>query len=241
MTRRASHIASLAAALGVVLAAGPTAAGSVYLNGVRIDGVTGQTFDNARVTIDAQGNVHIEAKGYEVRQVNAAPSPGSPSGAPAAPIIAPLTGAVPATAPAPPATAHAMAASAGAVPGAAAMAGSLTKRYWLVGTPVVGDAQFEMDVFVNSRWVVKLRSEEPQAVRELTTFLRPGPNAVVLMTRKRLDGGRRSFEERVQYRVLVGEGDAGGGRLMIDTPLVEYGRTAAELDDQSREFTVNAR
>src|SRR5512138_1711626 len=59
-------------ALLVVLAAAgvavPAAAGpSVTLNGVNIDGVTSQKFENCTVTIDAQGDVHIEAKGYAVK------------------------------------------------------------------------------------------------------------------------------------------------------------------------------
>ncbi|HEY6099344.1 MAG TPA: hypothetical protein VIW03_07935, partial [Anaeromyxobacter sp.] len=40
---------------------------SVTLNGVAIDGVTSQKFENCTVTIDAQGNIHIEAKGYAVK------------------------------------------------------------------------------------------------------------------------------------------------------------------------------
>jgi hypothetical protein len=51
---------------------GVVAAKSVYLNGVLIDGVKGQRFDNCQVEIDAQGNVLITAKGYEVKT---APAP----------------------------------------------------------------------------------------------------------------------------------------------------------------------
>ncbi len=40
---------------------------SVTLNGVNIDGATNQTFENCTVVIDAQGNVHIQAKGYAVK------------------------------------------------------------------------------------------------------------------------------------------------------------------------------
>ncbi|MCI0670343.1 MAG: hypothetical protein L0Y64_07770 [Myxococcaceae bacterium] len=47
------------------------AAGSVYLNGVLIDGTTGVTFEKATVRIDAEGNVHIDAPGYAVKRVDA--------------------------------------------------------------------------------------------------------------------------------------------------------------------------
>jgi hypothetical protein len=72
-----------AALAATVLAAAPAAlAGSVFLNGVNIDGLTNQKFENASVVIDAKGNILITAKGYEVQ---AAPRPGpAPKAAPAA-------------------------------------------------------------------------------------------------------------------------------------------------------------
>ncbi len=42
---------------------------SVFLNGVNIDGVTNQKFDNCTVVLDAEGNILITAKGYEVQTV----------------------------------------------------------------------------------------------------------------------------------------------------------------------------
>ena len=58
---------SLAAALARRGRRPPRRAPSVTLNGVNIDGVTGQKFENCTVVIDEQGNVHIEAKGYAVK------------------------------------------------------------------------------------------------------------------------------------------------------------------------------
>lgn len=51
----------------IVLAASSALAGSIYLNGTRIDGVTNQKFEKCTVTIDAEGNVRIEAPGYAVQ------------------------------------------------------------------------------------------------------------------------------------------------------------------------------
>lgn len=59
---------------------------SVFLNGVNIDGVTNQSFNNVKVEIDAKGNVLITAKGYEVQKVGTK----GPSRAPAA-TTAPVT------------------------------------------------------------------------------------------------------------------------------------------------------
>lgn len=44
-------------------------AGSLYLNGVNIDGVTNQKFEKCTVRIDEKGNVFIEAPGYQVKAV----------------------------------------------------------------------------------------------------------------------------------------------------------------------------
>src|SRR5437764_15486943 len=62
-----------------VLAAAPSFAGSIYLNGVKIDGVTNQKFEKATVRIDEKGNVMIDAPGYRVQQVEGGTSD-SPSG-----------------------------------------------------------------------------------------------------------------------------------------------------------------
>src|SRR5512133_823644 len=59
---------ALLLAAGLAGAATPAAgAPSVTLNGVNIDGVTGQRFENCTVVIDERGNVHITAKGYAVK------------------------------------------------------------------------------------------------------------------------------------------------------------------------------
>ena len=78
---------ALLLAAGLAGAATPAAgAPSVTLNGVNIDGVTGQRFENCTVVIDEQGNVHIEAKGYAVKGAAAEPPrPPPPAGAGASP------------------------------------------------------------------------------------------------------------------------------------------------------------
>lgn len=81
--RRILHLALLAATLLAPLGAASTAdARSIYLNGVRIDGVTDQVFENCTVRIDGTGSVHIEAKGYKVQKVDADIATGGPGGEP---------------------------------------------------------------------------------------------------------------------------------------------------------------
>jgi hypothetical protein len=74
-----SRSRNAATALLASILALPASAG-VFLNGVNIDGVTQQTFENCTVTIDDKGNVLITAKGYEV-QAKPAEQPSKPSAA----------------------------------------------------------------------------------------------------------------------------------------------------------------
>ena len=64
---------------------------------------------------------------------------------------------------------------------------------------------------------------------EITRFLRPGPNKLVLAATKRVQEERASVSPEVALNVVVGEGNVGGDHVMIDTPLVEARRTAAEV------------
>ena len=58
--------------LSVLAPAGVCRAGGVevFLNGVQITGVRDQVIDKAKVVLDSNGNVHIEAPDYKVREVS---------------------------------------------------------------------------------------------------------------------------------------------------------------------------
>jgi len=208
----------VAAALG---AAPPAFAASVTLNGVSIDGVTGQRFENCTVTIDGQGNVHIEAKGYAVKGAEASRPPG-PVGAPAG--NGKGNGKTPA-----------------ATEPRAAPAGKVTRRYFLATEHASPGTQFDLAIFINAQWIREVKATEPQLVMEITKYLRPGPNKLTLAATKRIVGERLAYGSDVQLKVVVGEGNVGGGHVMIDVPLVETARTAAEIDDRTEEFVVEAR
>jgi hypothetical protein len=55
----------------VLVLVGMVQARSVFLNGVKIDRLKSQTFEKCKVTIDENGNVHIHAPGYSVRDPGA--------------------------------------------------------------------------------------------------------------------------------------------------------------------------
>ncbi|BDG06211.1 hypothetical protein [Anaeromyxobacter oryzae] len=204
----------LAAALAAL--AGPAAAGpSITLNGVGIDGVTGQRFENATVVIDERGDVHIEAKGYAVKTAEA-------GGA----------------APAGPGTAGAIRAAGDARP---APGGKPSRRYFLVAEHDQPGTQFDLAIFINAQWIREVKQGEGQVVMEITKYLRTGPNKVVLAATKKIEGDRASYSPGVKLHVVLGEGNVGGGHVMIDDPLVEMTRTAAEIDDRTEEFVLEAR
>ena len=183
---------------------------TLFLNGVNIDGVRGQTFEKCRsVRVDERGDVHLDCPGYQVE--------GPPAPAPAA---------VPRPAPA----------------AAAPSAISISKHYWLVTEQNdQGAAQYDLDVFINAKWVRKVRAGEEQIVMEITKLLQPGQNKLLFAATKHLEAGRKSASPSSFLKVIVGEGEAGGGNVMIDNPLLECKRTAAETDNVNEEFTIQAR
>jgi hypothetical protein len=185
----------------VLLLASPALAGSVYLNGVRIDGVTNQKFDKVNVNIDEQGNVFIEAPGYNVRQVEGAPE----------------------RAPEP--------------------KGTLTKKYFLVTEQAApGMTEFDVDVYLNSKWLRKLKSSDEQIVTDITKSLQPGRNTLLFIAKKNVQGAsRKSFSKEHFFRVIIGEGQMSGDHVMIDNPVVKFERTAAEASDVTQEFTLVTR
>ena len=120
--------------------------------------------------------------------------------------------------------------------------GRLTKRYWLVTEQTVpGMTEFDIDLYVNSRWVRKLKNNDEQIVTEVTKYLTPGKNTVLLTAKKVAPGNRKSFSPEHVFRVIIGEGNVGGDNVMIDNPLVKFERNASEANDVSQEFPLTTR
>ncbi len=63
--------------LALLLLAGSALGGSIFLNGVNIDGAGPVEIDRAKVRIDANGDVHLTAPGYQVERPPTGPSEGS--------------------------------------------------------------------------------------------------------------------------------------------------------------------
>lgn len=193
--------------------------GSVFLNGVKIDGVTNQTFRGCDVTIDSSGNVLITAKGYRVERSEQKTENG---GAPGQTVIVQQSEAAP-TQPAVP--------------------GRPTKRYFLISMQNrTGATQYDVDVLVNGKFVGTVRSKEMQVIKEITGWVHDGGNQVVMSAKKNYGGGARVSSSLADYfKIIVGEGTENAGKVVIENPLVEFKRTADETSNQSQEFTFKAR
>ena len=197
-----SMVRTALVAMGLLAASAPLSAKSVFLNGVNIDGVANQTFENCSVEIDAQGNIHIKAKGYQVQAQGTQPAP-------------------------PPVTTG---------------NGVLTRRYWIVTEKnFPGMTQYDVDVFINSVWVRRLTADEEQVVFEVTKYVKPGNNVIHFTASKNMGATRKSHSPHHYFKVIVGEGNVGGDNVMIDNPLLEYKRTAAESRTFNDDFTFVGR
>jgi hypothetical protein len=230
--------------LAALLAPTSALAGAVYLNGLRIDGNSNLKFEKevkfekATVRIDEKGDVYIEVKGFRVVADSPVPPP--------APVAAPVPPVVPVPSVAPPAPPPAVAAPAAVppppVPAAAPESPpTLTKRYWLVTSQVPGGADYAVDVYINSKWIRKLQSNEPQAIVEVTGHLTPGKNIVLMAARKVVTGQAKSYSPQGNFKVIIGEGNMGGANVMIDTPIIRFQPTATDTGDASEEFTLTTR
>ncbi|MCC6995446.1 MAG: hypothetical protein IT370_12615 [Deltaproteobacteria bacterium] len=208
----------------------------VFLNGVEVEGLANQSFGSCEVKFDADGNVWIQAKGYAVK-VGAAGAPATMTPAPAP--VASMPGA--AGGATTPAGGTSPAAATATAPAAAD--GKLRKRYWIVATqPRVGAAQYDVDVFLNGKFLRKVRSKDAQTVVEITDKLAPGRNVIHLAAQKSYTGGRRfSASPDDTFTVIVGEGAMGKGTVTITNPLARMVRSAAETRGFVSDSTITAR
>jgi len=193
---RGMHVLAIAAFLTLPSLA---SAGSVYLNGTKIDGVRNQEFKGVDVKIDEKGNVLITAKGYAAKGGQAftpEEEPQNPGGPP-------------------------------------------TRRYFLVTEKAApGMSQYDIDMYINAKWVRKLLDQEDHIFLELTQYLKQGENKIRFIATKNLGDQRRSTSPSHYFRVVIGEGDSGGRQVMIEKKLIDYKRSAFETKTFTNEFTI---
>ncbi len=227
----------LTLALAAALAFVPNMAmgASIFLNGVNIDGIVGETFKNCTVQIDGKGDVYITAKGYQIQAVggggNATSTP-VPTG-PAAP-VAVVPGAPPSSqAPAAPVTPQS----------AITPTGPITMRYWLVSeNPAPGMSQYDIDVYINNSHVKRVSGNDAQVVLDVTNYMKAGNNTVYLVATKNITGGRKSTSPQHSLKIIIGESSKSDSKeVYIDKEVLSYTRTAAEDKNYSDIYNISAR
>jgi hypothetical protein len=125
---------------------------------------------------------------------------------------------------------------------AATSAAAPSQRYFLVGLAGrPGESQWEIDVFINSKFVRKVNGREPQISVEVTKYLQVGRNTVHLQAARVMPLGPRSSSPQAFVEVVVGEGNHSGGALLVNNPIVRYRKTAAESGTEVRDFVLVAR
>lgn len=119
---------------------------------------------------------------------------------------------------------------------------NLTKKYFLVTAGKNAEnAQFDVDVFINGKWIRKVRSSEGQVVAEVTKYLKKGKNSVSFSAIKNLNGKPRLATDASTYlRVLIGMGTKGGATVNIEQTLADFRATADKTENYGKSATVNA-
>ena len=120
---------------------------------------------------------------------------------------------------------------------------ALTKRYWLVSeNKNPGMDQYDLELIVNGTSVKKISTKDEQFYLEITKYMRKGNNQVYILAKKNLEGGqRRSTSPYHVVRLIIGEGVMTERTIMIDKQLLDYKRTAAEVESFTNQFDLEAR
>jgi hypothetical protein len=120
----------------------------------------------------------------------------------------------------------------------------LEKQYWLISRQPqgrAGMAQYDVDVFINGKFVKKVRSAGDPVLLDVTRWVKPGDNTVQLVAAKNMGAKRLSASPTDTLEIIVGEGTSGGGTVSITRPLVTYTRTAQETKGFTDSVTFTGR
>lgn len=118
--------------------------------------------------------------------------------------------------------------------------GAVRGKYFLVSTfSRLGYAQYDVDLYVNGKWIRKVRSGEGQVILEISKYLPSGRVTVLFAATKNLGDKPRLSTSATDYlHVLVGEGTAGGGTVNITRTLAEFKATADRTQNYNQESVV---
>lgn len=115
-----------------------------------------------------------------------------------------------------------------------------TQRYWLVSDKSQSMTQYDVDVYINGKFVRRFLDMEKAVVLEVTKFLTTGPNKLLFRAVKEKDEERKSFSPTHFFRVIFGQGKENARSVMIERKLGEFTVTAQETEDKQEELVIDA-
>ncbi|MBE2249025.1 MAG: hypothetical protein IAE78_05690 [Myxococcus sp.] len=122
--------------------------------------------------------------------------------------------------------------------------GVVTKKYFVVTEQnVLGRTEYDIDLYINGKFIRTLRSDDEQIVSDITRHFAPGKNSVLMQARKvqaQKDQPKSTRTEHF-FRVIIGEGSITADQVTIETPLIKFERNASESNDVRQEFSVTTR
>ena len=121
---------------------------------------------------------------------------------------------------------------------------AITQKYFLVTEQnPPGMAEYEIDLFLNGKFMRTLKSGDEQLVTDITKQLRPGQNLVIAQAKKRYadPNNPKSMSKSHVFRVIIGEGNTTSDQVTIEKQLVTFTRTAADTTDVTQEFSFTTR
>ncbi|MEZ4240219.1 MAG: hypothetical protein R3F59_29510 [Myxococcota bacterium] len=182
--------------------------GDIYVNGTQVEprSMAGVSLSGATVRFDDQGNVLVSAPGYKIQVAGEAPAPRPP-------VIGPST----APAPAP------VAPTPRSVP---------YGRYWVV-TEDQGSKGHLVEVYVNGTLAASIRSGQGTQLLELSKWLHPGNNDVLMKSTSTDAGGG-------PLTVFAGVGGTEKGHFDMPSPQIEYGLGPGKRGSYERKYTLTA-
>lgn len=96
-----------------------------------------------------------------------------------------------------------------------------------------GATQYDIEVFINGKFVRRIRSTTKQVSMKISHLLKKGKNEIMFVSRKNYGGKDRVSESSMDYmRVVLGKGVETKGRLIIRTSEAEVKRTAEETREK---------
>ncbi len=120
----------------------------------------------------------------------------------------------------------------------------ITRQYYLVTEQnPPGMAEYEIDLFLNGKFLRTIRPGDEQLVKDITKELKAGANTVIAQARKKYanpDAPKSQSRAHVM-RVIIGEGRTTREQVTIEKQVMTFTRTAADTNDVTQEFTFTTR